>query len=435
LPNHSKKMINRQKTAHGPNELLSLKDILQRGTLPDSLQSSSNIFAEMFTDVSVIFADISGFTAWSSEREPVQVFQLLESLYSAFDDVGKKLGVFKVETIGDCYVAVVGLPTPRPAHAVVMCRFAHEMHKCISSLTKQLEVQLGPGTSDLQLRIGIHSGPVTAGILRGEKSRFQLFGDTMNTAARMESTGKRGKTHVSQDTANLLTKFGKQHWLTSREEVVYAKGKGELQTYWIHTTRRRHKTTQSTTQSNNEVTRLDDFLQLSQKTSSKNDEDWGGQVRLDESCMDDAEGTQMERLIEWNTEMLFKMLCRLESKRRNISPNQFQIRRLDQVHDTVAGETLQSCRHDVFRLEESTPISRNSDDTTYSQFLNEIMGKQDFFVVSMPTYDGSTVDDLSDDTCILSDKIRKELRQFVTDIADRYNALPFRKFCLVEKTC
>jgi class 3 adenylate cyclase len=420
--------IIRRKSAHGPKELSSLKDILLRGSLTDAIQSSSHIFAEMFTDVSIIFADISGFTAWSSEREPVQVFQLLEALYSAFDEVGKKLGIFKVETIGDCYVAVVGLPTPRPAHAVVMCRFAHEIHKCISSLTKELEVQLGPGTSDLQLRIGIHSGPVTAGILRGEKSRFQLFGDTMNTAARMESTGKRGKTQVSQDTAKLLTKFGKQHWLTSREELVYAKGKGELQTYWFHTTRRRHKSTQSNTVPHKEVPRLDDFIQPLQKNTSKMEEDWG-QLSLDESCMDDVEGSQKDRLIEWNTEMLCKMLCRLESKRRNVSVNQFHIQRLDQIDESKQAHKMIHCQNELHHAEEST--SSNSsvlDSTAYSHFLQEIMGKQDLFVVTMPNYDGSTIfDDLSVDTYILSDTIRKELKQFVTDIAEYYNPLPFRK--------
>ena len=79
--------------------------------------------------------------------------------------MGKRLGVFKVETIGDCYVAVAGLPAPHQGHAVVMCQFAHEIHQCMSDLTKRLEVQLGPGTSDLQLRIGLHSGSVVAGVL------------------------------------------------------------------------------------------------------------------------------------------------------------------------------------------------------------------------------------------------------------------------------
>ena len=87
----------------------------------------------------------------------------------------------KVETIGDCYVAVSGLPEPRKDHATVMARFAHECLLVLSKLTKRLEVMLGPDTAELTMRIGLHSGAVTAGVLRGEKSRFQVFGDTVNT--------------------------------------------------------------------------------------------------------------------------------------------------------------------------------------------------------------------------------------------------------------
>jgi class 3 adenylate cyclase len=109
--------------------------------------------------------DIVGFTAWSSEREPSQVFKLLESIYNAFDKVAKKLHIFKVETIGDSYVAVCGIPEYRKDHALLMTRFAHKCLEQMSIVTKDLERYLGPSTGDLQVRVGLHSGPVTVSIL------------------------------------------------------------------------------------------------------------------------------------------------------------------------------------------------------------------------------------------------------------------------------
>mmetsp|Transcript_14870 Transcript_14870/g.33712 ORF Transcript_14870/g.33712 Transcript_14870/m.33712 type:complete len:866 (+) Transcript_14870:165-2762(+) len=147
----------------------------------DGFMYKSTPIADRYPDATVIFADVVGFTAWSSSRDPTEVFTLLETLYKAFDTIAKRRRVFKVETIGDCYVAVAGLPEPMKEHAVTMCRFAKDIISKTHQLTRKLEAILGPDTRDLSLRVGLHSGPVTAGVLRGDKSRFQLFGDTMNT--------------------------------------------------------------------------------------------------------------------------------------------------------------------------------------------------------------------------------------------------------------
>mmetsp|Transcript_14767 Transcript_14767/g.26491 ORF Transcript_14767/g.26491 Transcript_14767/m.26491 type:complete len:1228 (+) Transcript_14767:159-3842(+) len=189
--------------------------------------------ADLFPHCTVLFADIAGFTAWSSVRSPEQVFTLLQSVYQAFDRIAARRRVFKVETIGDSYVAVTGLPEPQKDHAIIMAKFARDCQEKMIEVTQALEVRLGPDTMELSMRFGLNSGQVTGGVLRGDRARFQLFGDTVNTAARMESTGMRGKIQLSQSTADLLIAAGKENWIRPREEVVSAKGKGKLQTYWL----------------------------------------------------------------------------------------------------------------------------------------------------------------------------------------------------------
>eukprot|EP00980_Cylindrotheca_fusiformis_P025951 scaffold14981_cov90-Cylindrotheca_fusiformis.AAC.1 len=189
--------------------------------------------ADLFPSVTLIFADIVGFTAWASAREPHQVFVLLETIYGAFDKIAYRHNVFKVETVGDCYVAAVGLPEPVDNHALVACKFAQACLKKMKEVTLKLEVTLGPDTGDLDLRTGIHSGQVTAGVLRGERSRFQLFGDTMNTASRMEHTGERNRIQLSQATADLLKAADLGQWIIPRVSKIFVKGKGDMQTYWL----------------------------------------------------------------------------------------------------------------------------------------------------------------------------------------------------------
>lgn len=207
----------------------------------------SRPIAELFPQCTVMFADLAGFTAWSSTRDPPQVFILLQHLYHGFDQIAKRRKVYKIETIGDCYVAVTGLPEAQPKHASIMARFAWECMAKMYEITCDLESQLGPECLELKLRVGLHSGPVTGGVLRGDRARFQLFGDTVNTASRMESTGAAGKVHLSSATADALKESGKESWFVRREDLVEAKGKGSMQTYWLRVTEGRSSETASTT--------------------------------------------------------------------------------------------------------------------------------------------------------------------------------------------
>jgi hypothetical protein len=130
-------------------------------TITTSSSGKNKALAELFPNCTVIFADIAGFTAWSSTREPCQVFALLESIYSAFDKIAHRCGVFKIETVGDCYVAVAGLPVVQEDHALRVAIFARDCLHCMGDLMRVLEISLGPDTTNLELRVGIHSGQVT----------------------------------------------------------------------------------------------------------------------------------------------------------------------------------------------------------------------------------------------------------------------------------
>jgi len=182
---------------------------------------------DTYDEATVLFADIANFTKWSSGRDPRQVFELLERLYAKFDQLAVRHCVAKIETIGDCYMAVTGCPATDDKHALHMAEFADAMLQAANDI-------LGvDSSSGLQLRIGIHSGPVVAGVLRNHKARYQLFGDTVNVAARMESNGVAGRIQISQATAECLRNMGKAHWLQRRQDAVFAKGKGIVFTYWL----------------------------------------------------------------------------------------------------------------------------------------------------------------------------------------------------------
>ncbi len=368
------------------NHKIRLKRFLAQPLSSEELARESEPIADLFPYTTIIFADIAGFTAWSSEREPAQVFKLLETLYGAFDHVAKRLGIFKIETIGDCYVAVSGLPDPREDHAVVMARFAGECLLKTAELTKKLESSLGPGTADLSIRVGLHSGPVTGGVLRGERARFQLFGNTMNIASRMESTGQVNKIHVSKETADLLINAGKSDWVDQRNDQVVIKGKGEMQTYWVKPLKPSKRKTSSCS---------------SDEARSSNghtvDTAWGA-TNLDSAlAVTSSLSSRRDRLIEWNVDLLEQFLQKIVAKRK---------------------ASVRSRRFNGFLQESTRQTSPNV------QVLAEIAE-----VIRMPKFDEQTAKAEMNHTLVdIGSKVRSQLMQYVTTMADLYHENAFHNF-------
>ncbi|ESN90567.1 hypothetical protein HELRODRAFT_96557 [Helobdella robusta] len=191
------------------------------------LMQGMNVKAEKYESVTIYFSDICGFTSLSALSTPMQVVDLLNDLYTSFDVIIEKFDVYKVETIGDAYMVVSGLPVRNGLlHAREICRMSLKLLKEV----KSFKIRHMP-SDKLMLRIGVHSGAVCAGVVGHKMPRYCLFGDTVNTASRMESNGEALKIHVSPETKATLDMFG-TFKLEFRGPVVM-KGKGEICTWWL----------------------------------------------------------------------------------------------------------------------------------------------------------------------------------------------------------
>jgi len=180
---------------------------------------------EKYDNVSILFSDIVGFTNISSMAHPTEVMDMLNHLFSLFDKLVEKHGVYKLETIGDAYVVVCGLPEREQGHADKLAAFALDMVKTASTVCAPQD-----GTP-LRLRVGVHSGPVVAGLVGTTGARYCLFGDSMNTASRMESTSVPGSIQMSSAFRASLMDH-KKFWTTPRGKIN-VKGKGEMHTFFL----------------------------------------------------------------------------------------------------------------------------------------------------------------------------------------------------------
>jgi guanylate cyclase len=198
-----------------------LYNVLPREIAP-ALKDGEARIAQRFEEVSILFADMSGFTSLSAQFPPVDIVQLLNEYFSHFDSLCDRHGVEKIRTIGDNYMAACGVPRPKPDHAERLARMALEMREYIKSRP------LFKGNR-IRFRMGINSGAVVAGVVGLQKFHYDVWGDAVNFASRMESQGMAGKIQISRNTYNLIRK----NFRCRRRGMVTVKGKGVRETWFL----------------------------------------------------------------------------------------------------------------------------------------------------------------------------------------------------------
>lgn len=190
--------------------------------IAERLKQEEATIADSFSDASVLFADIVNFTDLSSRISPIELVKLLNLIFSAFDNLAEQYGLEKIKTIGDAYMVVGGLPQLTPDHVEKIADMALAMQQEIKHF-KILDHQ------SITLRIGIHSGPVIAGVMGSRKFIYDLWGDTVNIANRMESHGEAGRIQVTSVVYDRL----KQRYIFEERGTIHIKGKGLMTTYWL----------------------------------------------------------------------------------------------------------------------------------------------------------------------------------------------------------
>jgi len=190
--------------------------------IANRLKSDSSVIAESFNEVTILFADLVGFTSLSAKLQPIELVNLLNQIFSDFDQLVEELGLEKIKTIGDAYMVAGGLPIPRIDHAEAIADLALAMLNIIQQF--QLSTD-----EELQIRIGINTGMVIAGVIGKKKFIYDLWGDAVNVASRMESHGIPGYIQVTSATYERL----KHKYLFENRGQIHVKGKGEMMTYFL----------------------------------------------------------------------------------------------------------------------------------------------------------------------------------------------------------
>jgi class 3 adenylate cyclase len=217
-------MLNKEKELLEVEQLKTEKlmlNILPR-PIADRLKRGEKNISGSYPDVTILFSDLVGFTKMSSQTSATDLVKLLNDLFSRFDKRADALGVEKIKTIGDAYMAVAGLPIPRPDHAELCAELALGMFEDLKAFNQE-------NGKELDMRIGLNSGPVVAGVIGFTKFSYDLWGNTVNTASRMESTSKPGRVQVSPITYEAL----KDHFNLEDGGLMECKGLGQILTHLL----------------------------------------------------------------------------------------------------------------------------------------------------------------------------------------------------------
>jgi adenylate cyclase len=208
----------REEQARAENLLLN---ILPR-SIAERLKAETRTIADQFSSASILFADVVDFTPLADRLPPAEVVGELDNLFSHFDVLAERYGLEKIKTIGDCYMVAAGVPSPRPDHARALALMALEMQAAMRSVDEI-------GHLGLELRVGINSGPVVAGVIGRKRFLYDLWGDAVNTASRMESQGTSGRIQITRATKELL----EDEFVCEPRGTIPVKGKGEMETWYV----------------------------------------------------------------------------------------------------------------------------------------------------------------------------------------------------------
>lgn len=199
-----------------------LDNILPRSISERLKDPAHDEIADTYDDASILFADIVGFTAMSSHHSPSTVVHFLNELYLALDTLTDRYGLEKIKTTGDSYMVVSGVPVSRPDHLEVLARYALEMQEVCRRIA-------GPDGAPAHLRVGLACGPVVAGVVGSTKFFFDVWGDAVNVASRMESTGVADRIQVTDSVRDRLA----DRFVFEERGVVSVKGKGDQRTWFL----------------------------------------------------------------------------------------------------------------------------------------------------------------------------------------------------------